>query len=128
MASEVARGIERTERGLTIAGTRVTLYALMDYLHDGWPPHLIRDWLDLTEEQLTAALDYIAQHQADVDAEYQQVLDQAAASRRFWEERNREHFARVAALPPTPAKAALYTKLAEHRARLATEQPGKYAY
>lgn len=124
MASQEATGIARTERGLTIAGTRVTLYALLDYLRDGWPPHLIREWLDVTDGQLAAALDYIAHHQAEVEAEYQQVLQQADASRRYWEERNREHFARVAALPPSPQKAALYAKLAERRARRDTEQTG----
>ncbi|WP_334311644.1 hypothetical protein [Kamptonema animale] len=30
--------IIRTERGLTIAGTRITLYQLMDYIHAGYPP------------------------------------------------------------------------------------------
>jgi hypothetical protein len=37
----------RTERGLTIAGTRITLYDVLDYLYAGWPRKLIRDRLDL---------------------------------------------------------------------------------
>lgn len=28
----------RTSRGLSIAGTRITLYSIMDYLYAGWPP------------------------------------------------------------------------------------------
>ena len=34
--------IIRTERGLTIAGTRITLYDVMDYLKAQYPPKLIR--------------------------------------------------------------------------------------
>ena len=34
--------IIRTERGLTIAGTRITLYQIMDYIHANYPRHLIR--------------------------------------------------------------------------------------
>ena len=29
----------RTSRGLSIAGRRLTLYSIMDYLETGWPPH-----------------------------------------------------------------------------------------
>ncbi len=48
--------IIRTERGLTIAGTRITLYDIMGHLEAGWTPKLIQNWLPLTEEQLNAAL------------------------------------------------------------------------
>lgn len=33
----------RTGRGLTIAGTRITLYTIVDYLNDKWPPDLIQE-------------------------------------------------------------------------------------
>ena len=32
--------VVRTERGLSIAGTRITLYDVMDYLKADWPPKL----------------------------------------------------------------------------------------
>ena len=35
--------VVRTPRGLTIAGTRITLYDVMDYLTAGWPA-LGRPW------------------------------------------------------------------------------------
>ncbi|MGK7928420.1 MAG: DUF433 domain-containing protein, partial [Spirulina sp.] len=41
--------IVRTERGLTISGTRITLYDLMDYLRDGYPIKFIRGIFSLTE-------------------------------------------------------------------------------
>jgi hypothetical protein len=38
----VAPGIvRRSDRGLCIAGKRITLYLIMDYLNAGWPPHLL---------------------------------------------------------------------------------------
>jgi uncharacterized protein (DUF433 family) len=92
--------IVRTERGLTIAGTRITLYDVMDYFTAGYPAKLIREKLCLTDAQVDAALSYIEAHQAEVEAEYQQVLQIAEENRQYWEERNREHFARRAATPP----------------------------
>ena len=54
--------IIRTERGLTVAGTRITLYDILTYLKADWPQHLIEQWLNLTAAQMTAAMDYIATH------------------------------------------------------------------
>jgi len=48
----------RTSRGLSIAGTRITLYSLLDYLHAGWPSHLIRDEFNLTDHQMTEVMQY----------------------------------------------------------------------
>src|SRR3989442_5627249 len=86
----------RTERGLSIAGTRITLYDVMDYVTAGWPPKLIRDRLNLTDQQVADVLEYINTHRAAVDAEYQQVLQSAEEARRYWEDRNRERFERIA--------------------------------
>lgn len=41
--------VVRTSRGLSIAGTRITLYALLDYFHADWPPKLVQDWFNLTD-------------------------------------------------------------------------------
>jgi hypothetical protein len=40
--------IIRTERGLTIAGTRITIYDIMDYVTAQYPPKFIRGLFDLT--------------------------------------------------------------------------------
>jgi len=42
--------IVRTERGLTIAGTRITLYDVIDHLKAQYPPKFIRDVFNLTDE------------------------------------------------------------------------------
>jgi len=116
-ASNGQRGIIRTERGLTITGTRITLYDVMDYVIAEYPPKFIRGMLNLTDEQVNAALSYIEANRAEVEAEYQIVLQEAEEIRQYWEERNREHFARIAAMPPKPGREALWAKLQAQKAR-----------
>jgi uncharacterized protein (DUF433 family) len=109
--------IVRTERGLTIAGTRITLYDVMDYVTEQYPPKFIRGLFDLTEEQINAALDYIEANRAEVEAEYQQVLQEAEELRLYYEEQNRERVARIATLPPPPGLEAAWEKLQAAKAR-----------
>jgi uncharacterized protein (DUF433 family) len=121
MASDRPSVIRRPDKGLTISGTRVTLYALMDYFNAGWAQAEIREWLNLTEEQLGAALEYIDAHRAEVESEYQDVVRKAAERRRYWDERLRSHRAQHPPSAPAPEKAALYAKLAEQRGQLLRE-------
>jgi uncharacterized protein (DUF433 family) len=109
--------IIRTERGLTIAGTRITLYDVMDYVIAQYPPKFIRSLFNLTDEQMNVALAYIEANRTEVEAEYQVVLKQAEENRQYWEERNREHFTRVAAMSPKPGREALWAKLQEQKTR-----------
>lgn len=110
-SSNQTSGIIRTERGLTIAGTRITLYDVMDYVTAQYPPKFIQGWLYLTEEQINAALDYIETHRAEVEAEYQQVLKEAEELRQYYEEKNRDLIARIAAQPPKPGQEEIRAKL-----------------
>lgn len=109
--------IIRTERGLTISGTRITLYDVMDYVTAQYPPKFIRSLFDLTEEQINAALSYIEANRPEVEVEYQLVLKQAEENRQYWEERSREHLARAAKRSPEPGQEALWAKLQAQKAR-----------
>ncbi len=108
--------IIRTERGLAISGTRITLYDILDYVIAQYPPKFICSLLDLTEAQMNAALSYIEANRTVVEAEYQLVLQQAEENRQYWEERNREHFAQIVAMPPKPGQEALWEKLQAQKA------------
>jgi uncharacterized protein (DUF433 family) len=108
----------RTERGLSVAGTRVTLYDVMDYVTAGWPPKLIRDRLNLTDQQVTDVMEYIDAHRPEVEAEYQHVLQEAEDARRYWEDLNRDRFERLAATPVDPDRKHLRAKLEEWKSRL----------
>lgn len=110
--------IIRTDRGLTIAKTRITLYDVMDYFTAGYHAKLIREKLCLTDAQVQAAISYIEAHRAEVEAEYQQVLQIAEDDRQYWEERNREHFVRLAAIPPKSDQEAVRAKLQAWKDRL----------
>ena len=107
----------RTSRGLSIAGRRLTLYSIMDYLHAGWPPHLIRDEFTLTDQQITDAMEYIAAHRDEVEQEYQAVLQQAEDNRRYWDARNRARLAHIAHTLPPPGQEQLRAKLQAVKAR-----------
>lgn len=109
--------IIRTERGLAIAGTRITLYDIMDYVIAQYPPKFIRTLFDLTDDQINAALSYIEANQHQVEAEYQIVLKEAEEIRHYWEKRNREHFTHIANMPPKPGREALWAKLQQQKAR-----------
>jgi len=110
--------IIRTEHGLTIAGTRITIYDVMDHLAAGWTPKLILNWLPLTEEQLNAALSYIDANRTEVEAEYQTVLQATQEMREYWEEKNRERLAHIAKLPPKPGQEEIHAKLQAWKAKL----------
>ena len=117
LVSNGQAAIIRTERGLTIIGTRISLYDVIDLLKVQYPPKLIRDTLNLTDAQIGAALSYIEANQLQIEAEYQEVLQTREEIRQYWEEHNRERFARIATMPRKPAQEALLAKLEEQKAR-----------
>ncbi len=110
--------VVRTERGLTIAGTRITLYSVMDYIKADWPPKLIRDIYDLTDQQISGVLAYIDANREKVESEYQIVLRKAEENRRYWMDYNREHLERVAAKPHKPEHAEIWAGLRAWQAKL----------
>lgn len=110
--------VVRNSRGLSIAGTRITLYDVMDYVTAGYPPARTQELLKLTDRQIADVMAYIEQHRAEVEAEYHQVLVEAEENRRYWEERNREHFEAMASVPPTPEQAAIRARIEAHKKKL----------
>ena len=121
LTSNGQAAIIRTERGLTVSGTRITLYDVMDYVTEQYPSKFIRAMLDLTNEQVSAALSYIEAHRTEVEAEYQLVLKEAEELRQYYEEHNRERIARIAAKPPKPGTEAIRAKLQARRAKLESQ-------
>jgi uncharacterized protein (DUF433 family) len=62
-------------RGPEIAGTRITVYDVMDYRKHDWHRDQIAALFSLSSSQVQAALDYIAAHEAEVAAEYEKILE-----------------------------------------------------
>jgi hypothetical protein len=108
----IAPGIvRRADRGLCLAGRRVTLYLIMDYLKAGWPPHLVRHWLDLSEAEMHHAVQYIETNRTAFEAEYAKVVQQAQAREQYWRERQHQRQPERLARHFTSAQAAAWARL-----------------
>lgn len=106
--------IVRTERGLTVSGRRLTLYLLEDHFRAGWPPQLIKQWFDLSDQEIADVVGFRESHRAALEDEYQEVLQNAEQHRRYWDDQNRERLNRVdqeSVSPEIAAKRALLEEL-----------------
>jgi uncharacterized protein (DUF433 family) len=65
-------------RGPEIAGTRITVYDILDYYKKGWHHTAIAGWLRLSSDEVLAAIDYIEAHKEEVMVNYQKILDRCA--------------------------------------------------
>jgi uncharacterized protein (DUF433 family) len=65
-------------RGPEIAGTRITVYDIMDYYKKGWHHTTIAATLRLSSAQVRAAIAYIEAHKEEVLADYQKILERNA--------------------------------------------------
>ena len=61
--------------GPKIEGTRITVYAVLEYLRRGRPRDWIAATLNLSSRQVQAAMDYIRDHDARVAADYDAILE-----------------------------------------------------
>ena len=110
--------VVRTNRGLSIAGTRITLYQIMDYVRANEPPEVIRDHFRLTIKQTDDVLNYIKTHYDDVEKEYMKIVAQSEDNRRYWAERNKKRFAEIAKLPRNPEHKEIWARLDEWKERI----------
>ena len=65
-------------RGPEIAGTRITVYDVMDYYKQGWHHATIALHCGVSSAEVLAAIQYIEEHQKEVKAEYQKILERCA--------------------------------------------------
>jgi uncharacterized protein (DUF433 family) len=73
--------VVETSRGPSLAGTRITIYTIMDYLQEDFIHALIKEDFRLSDEQLRAALQYIADHREEVEREYREIVRRSARDR-----------------------------------------------
>jgi uncharacterized protein (DUF433 family) len=95
--SNAKAAIIRTERGLTISGTRITLYDVMDYVKAQYPAKFIQGLFELTDEQINAALSYIEINRDVVEAEYAQVVRETEELQVYYANQNRDRLISTAA-------------------------------
>jgi len=104
--SNVKVAIIRTERGLTISGTRITLYDVMDYVKAQYPAKFIQGLFEITDEQINAALSYIELNRDAVEAEYAQVVRETEELQIYYANQNRDRLISTAAKIKTGNEAA----------------------
>jgi uncharacterized protein (DUF433 family) len=87
-------------RGPEIAGTRITVYTIIDYLNLGWHRDLIAVELGLSSQQVQAVIDYIDSHKDDVMAAYQRIVERSTNAKNSpeIEEKLRDSHAKLATL------------------------------
>jgi uncharacterized protein (DUF433 family) len=61
-------------RGPEVAGTRITVYDVLDYHKLGWHRDLIAVTLSLSSRQVEAAIRYIEEHRDEVMTDYEEML------------------------------------------------------
>jgi uncharacterized protein (DUF433 family) len=62
-------------RNPRIAGTRITVYTVLEYVQDGWRTDDIAFCLRLARDQIEAAVRYIEEHRAEVTAEHAKIME-----------------------------------------------------
>lgn len=71
--------IVETPRGPSIAGTRITVYSIMDFFKNNRSKEYILQRMPMiTAEQLDAVYDYVEQHRAEVEQDYARILRRSA--------------------------------------------------
>jgi uncharacterized protein (DUF433 family) len=103
--------IVRTDRGLTIAGTRITLYDVMDHYVANYPTRFIGFLFDLPEATIQMAIEYINENRSDVDIEYQQVLQDAKQLEQSYRDRQPDLVAQTLSKPPKLGMESAWEKL-----------------
>jgi uncharacterized protein (DUF433 family) len=102
--------IVETSRGPCIAGTRITVFSVMDCLKGEWSRDVIKQVMGISDEQLDAMLDYITRHKEAVENEYAAIVRRSETRRAHYEKLFHErspffppaHVARRTSLTPTP--------------------------
>ncbi|MEM9091492.1 MAG: DUF433 domain-containing protein [Cyanobacteria bacterium P01_F01_bin.53] len=109
--SDSQPNIVRTERGLTISGTKTTLYDVLDYLQAQYPPIKIREKLKLSKAQINAAFAYIEAYRSELDAEYREILQMAENNLSYLETHRHKRLVPAVAISNELDQAALRVKL-----------------
>jgi uncharacterized protein (DUF433 family) len=103
--------IVETPRGPSIAGTRITVYSVMDLIKAGRSKRYIEQMMLLTPEQVDAVFEYVEQHREAVEEAYERILRREAEARAESERIMRERAPYLFELPPEELREFLIRKL-----------------
>lgn len=105
--------IVETKRGPCIAGTRITVFSVMDYLKGEWSRDSVKQAMGISDEQLDAVLAYITRHKEVVENEYAAIVRRSDARRAAYEKLFHDRSPFPPHMPLEERVARLRQKLAE---------------
>ncbi len=112
--------IVETPRGPSIAGTRITVYSVMDFIKDNWSRDSILQVMTITAEQLDAVYEYVERHKAEVEQEYERILRRETEARAEAEKIRRERSPFPPELPWAEKRRLMRQKIAAMKAMQTT--------
>lgn len=117
--------IVETPRGPSLAGTRITVYSVMDYIKAGRSKYYIGQIMTLTPEQVDAVFAYVEQNREAVEAAYARILQREAEARIESERIMRERSPYPPDMPWEEKRKLMIQKL-EAKKKAAQEQNGNH--
>ncbi len=124
-ATTIEALIVETPRGPSLAGTRITVYSVMDYIKAGRSKYYIGQIMMLTREQVDAVFAYVEAHREAVEAEYERILQREAIARAESERVMRERSPYPPDMPWEEKRKLMIQRL-EARKKAAHEQNGNH--
>lgn len=112
--------IVETSRGPCIAGTRITLYAIMDYLKSGLSHDVVKQDFLLSDEQLHAVLQYLAAHREELEYRYAEIVRRSEERRAHYEQLYRARTKLPPHLSSAEKAALMHQELAQLKATQGT--------
>lgn len=107
--------IVETSRGPSIAGTRITVYAVLDYFTSGFGLDAVKENFRLSDEQLSAVTEYIELHRAEVERDYTEIVRRSNERRKAYEQAYRARAVFAPDLPLAEKAERMRRALADRR-------------
>ena len=108
--------IVETGRGPSIAGTRTTVFSVMDFLKSGESRERIKQLLLISDDQLDAVLEYLDAHKSTIEKEYSEIVRRSEIRKEMYERIFRERSPISPDLPAEQRRELLHQRLMKKQA------------
>ena len=103
------------DSGLQIGESRVLLFDLMQYYDAGKSTYQLCEIFNLTPLQVKTAIAYIESHRTALEPELAKAIEYRKEREAYHRQLAEERWEKIAQLPMTPQRAAIYAMLEKHR-------------
>ncbi|MEZ4621659.1 MAG: hypothetical protein R2867_40010 [Caldilineaceae bacterium] len=104
------------ESGLQISESRVLLFDVMQYYDAGKSIYELCEIFNLTPLQVKTAIAYIDKHRVALEPELSKAIEYRKEREAYHRRLAEERWEKIAQLPMTPRRAAVYALFEKHRA------------